>query len=164
MKEQLISLKTAKVAKEKGFNIRVPNSYIGETFFNNRVEVISDELYEVDLDEFDKNWNEPKVVFNSVGYICFGCKLDNKIWFNAYSAPTQSLLQQWLRKCHNIHVSVDPEFYQEYPKPQNRVNICKIGVVEPEWLLPGLTDEYLFDTYEEALEVGLFEALKLIKQ
>tara|TARA_R110000850_G_scaffold34024_2_gene92267 strand:- start:6352 stop:6720 length:369 start_codon:yes stop_codon:yes gene_type:complete len=70
------------------------------------------------------------------------------------SAPTQSLLQRWLRDEKNISVEVKLNFNINYfnwavyqIKPQNV--ICCQKVV-------GLY------TYEEALENGLQEALKLI--
>lgn len=63
------------------------------------------------------------------------------------SAPTQSLLQKWLRETHNIVVLVwyNPEL-QEWES----------HISEKYY-------ESKFETYEEALEKGLQEALKLIK-
>lgn len=73
-------------------------------------------------------------------------------------APTQSLLQRWLREKHGIHVWVHPNLiWQTYHhkgivdrKETHNTNIAFDG-------------ESMKDTYEEALEVGLQEALKLIK-
>lgn len=68
-----------------------------------------------------------------------------------YEQPTQSLLQKWLREEHNLCVSV---WYD-------------IGWKVEVILIPDSEDVYdsikTYDLYEEALEVGLQEALKLIK-
>ena len=65
------------------------------------------------------------------------------------SAPTQSLLQKWLREVHNIDVNVLP-----YNKTKKEYEVY-VDLAVTTW--SG------YKTYEEALEVGLQEALKLIK-
>mgnify|MGYP000456214408 CR=1 FL=1 len=69
-----------------------------------------------------------------------------------YSAPTQSLLQKWLREVKDIWVLVnfayDTNKLSAYIQNSNRIP-----------LIDGFS---MYDTYEEALEEGLFEALKLI--
>ena len=78
-------------------------------------------------------------------------------------APTQGLLQKWLREIHNIEISVraikwenvelktglvlDSYEYEMYPLKQHYYIYHKV---------PG------FKTYEEALEIGLQEGLKLL--
>ena len=68
-----------------------------------------------------------------------------------YVAPTQSLLQKWLREKHDIHItitSISQESWQYHiQKPKDKL---------------GDNYEEDFENYEEALEVGLQEALKLI--
>jgi len=104
MTEQLIEFETAKLAKEKGFDIPGISDYL-----------IS-------------------------GYKCF--------------APTQSLLQKWLRDKHDIILLIDRHMdkgnlnYFYYPYVQGFFN--------------GIT-LHSKKTYEHALEQGLIEALKLIK-
>ena len=119
MEEQLITFETAKLAKEKGFDIRVKCSYVKGRLFR-RTKRKRD------------NWN----------------KFDDKY----YSAPTQSLLQKWLRETrlvnnYSIVVTVHFTSFSQYWFDIN--NGKKTG------------DK--FDTYEEALEKGLQEALKLIE-
>lgn len=114
MKEQRISLDTAKLAREKGFNIHCIEGYTiegGETL--------------------------------DIGTEAFTCK---------YYAPTQSLLQKWLREEHKIDVEARPVRYagdKETSYYQSYINGCVISMKK-------------YNTYEEALEVSLFEALKLI--
>ncbi len=68
---------------------------------------------------------------------------------------TQSLLQRWLREVHNIHIEVKlattlPNFKcRIWIKPEEGKNCSNI-----------ITE--IYNSYEEALEAGLKEALKLI--
>ena len=71
------------------------------------------------------------------------------------SAPTQSLLAKWLRERYNIHVTSqigNLDFINTYHYDIRYIDknkfICKV--------------KGNFKTYEEALEAGLQEALKLI--
>jgi hypothetical protein len=70
------------------------------------------------------------------------------------SRPTQSLLAKWLREVHNIIVTPLPT------KTKWFFNI-QWGGVETNYE-DFDSDEY-YSTYEEALEIGLQEGLKLIK-
>jgi len=72
---------------------------------------------------------------------------------NCYPAPYQAELQEWLRNKHGIIVLV------EY---------CKFYEVPWSACIQKLQDDFIedyhnFTNYEEALEQGLQEALKLIK-
>lgn len=73
-------------------------------------------------------------------------------------APTQSLLQKWLREVHGIHIKVESLESLMFPKTflwyfdvvnfyNNKLLIYNNG----------------HNTYEQALEVALKQALKLIK-
>lgn len=66
------------------------------------------------------------------------------------TAPTQSVLQKWLREKHNIHL----------------IAYKNINIDGYDWCYittDGITNINSYKTYEEALEAGLQEALKLIK-
>ena len=69
------------------------------------------------------------------------------------TAPTQSLLQKWLREVHKIFVIVD-----YYGKDQFMLSIlnCKGNDILSDLNVDNLN-------YEQALEAGLIEALKFIK-
>jgi hypothetical protein len=126
MKEQLISLETAKFAKEKKFD------WLTRYYFS-QINSEPFETHENSLDDYNSShWNE-----------------ENGEWI---SRPTQSLLQKWLRDIHNIHV----EILYEYKKENSSYDLN----VEFE----GISKFYksLYNTYEEALEIGLQEGLKLI--
>jgi hypothetical protein len=74
------------------------------------------------------------------------------------NVPTQSLLQKWLREVHNIYVSTRESLAitgeLEY--------VC---TVNGKYINHGIKYKPInrFDTWEEALEIGLQEALKLIE-
>lgn len=72
-------------------------------------------------------------------------------------APTQSLLQRWLREIHNISIEVFSLSYHN--KIQFTMNIKKLNKSEIKILSK---NNYHFETYEEALEFGLQKALELL--
>lgn len=141
MKEELISFETAKTAKEKGFDWECLDFYSKNDICN-----YLEEPYEYDF----------KVNANKENEDNFGYGL-------TWSAPTQSLLQKWLRDEHDLWVEVT---INTYPRPNNictSIYLFKEGGVK-EAIYPYQTDGLSHSlTYEEALEKGLFEALKLIK-
>lgn len=135
MKEELISFETAKLAKEKGFN---------------------EECYHV-YNIFD-NGNILDSAYDMTGYLLFSeedLKYANDNGYNCIYAPTQSLLQKWLREVHKIHISVEMGLLYSVDVVYE-VIVKREANVEVEFI----NDEY--KTYEEALEVGLQEALNLI--
>ena len=74
-----------------------------------------------------------------------------------YSAPTQSLFQKWLREIHLLRVFVDQSAQEIFRWAIYRWNYNNnIGRWER------IAQPLSYDTYEEALEAGLKEALKLI--
>lgn len=70
-------------------------------------------------------------------------------------SPTQSIAHKWLRETKNLHIEIS-YMYGDYW-------IYDILTI-PNHDLVGLSDRPIihYDTYEEALEAGLQEALKLI--
>jgi len=76
-----------------------------------------------------------------------------------YAAPTQSLLQKWLREEHEIHVSAFPVFSHKYfPTIRKFYKYKEYDNILGSPYNPNSSK----DTYEEALEKGLQEALKLV--
>lgn len=124
MKEQLITFETAKLAKEKGFN-----------------EMCNYAHSEDDKGIIDKDKNHKYLFRNDSmsdevsGYI---------------SAPTQSLLQKWLREKYNIHIHIMKAFEADW-------FFLNVNGYDTDY------NEKSIKTYEKALEKGLQEALKLIK-
>ena len=81
--------------------------------------------------------------------------LKEKGMFTDIEFPPQSVAQKWLRKTKNLHIEIS-YMYENYWT----YDILTI----PRHDLIGLSDRPIirYDTYEEALEAGLQEALKLI--
>jgi len=128
MKDQLITFQTAKLAKEKGFDIL--------TGGNCWVKTLDGEIIH----------NKDRHPVN-----------DNRVDAKYYLAqPTQSLLQKWLREVHNIHIVIDVVLESKWHWTVRNLNKAT-GIVQDykEWV----DGKY---TYEETLEKGLQEALKLI--
>jgi len=129
MTEELISFSTAKLAKEKGLPVF---EYMGwkTKFYHPRTK-------------------------NMFAYGRTGRVDINTMYY----APTQSLLQKWLREKYKIHLRITQCFFH---------NLDTMGFqVETEYMGIGNKPKYdthhaPFKTYEEALEAGLIEALKLI--
>ena len=183
MQEDLISFETAKLAKEKGFDISTHSYYFEDNKFKeNSIKgtngYYGDE-YEFNLSEFNENWND-KWLTKKDGDRCFGCSKQQG-YLETFSAPTQSLLQKWLREVHSIHIEVLPRYQ---PKKLNTEEVlyswaisCKPfdkydghNDVLNHWIgihngAPYIEDIFyhVVKTYEEALEFGLQESLKLIK-
>jgi hypothetical protein len=114
MKDELISFETAKLAKEKGFNIVCTMQY-------------------TDFNGIERLQNYIDVESETFPY-----------------APTQSLLQKWLREVHNIHISTIIRVGTR--KYRVRIDYKHLEIWKNE--ICGI-----FNTYEEALEKGLQEAL-----
>lgn len=133
MEDKLVSLETAKLAKKKEFN------------------EICQYYYEI----LDKPITLQKMsCSNAEGY-------------KQPTAPTQSLLQKWLREKYDIEINITrmpPEVIKSsFNKGNKRIKKYNMWV----WSLNGNprieNPSLFFDNYEEAFEIGLQEALKLIK-
>lgn len=124
MEEQLISFETAKLAKEKGFNINTKHWY-------DQTEVLN-----------PVKGARGAMMYENIGY-----------------APTQSLLQKWLREVHNIHIDIPFYHSLNESKPFGLFMDMKRN---NHWDYVEYTGNDAFATYEDALEHGLQEALKII--
>jgi len=141
-----IQYKTAVLAKEKGFN--EPCDWVFEYDF----ELRRLNYYEGDGSGFTQNSD-----------------INPEYEDYRLTAPQQTDLQKWLREKHKIHVSVEPQ----YNLTNETINEIEFN---DTWcaILENISKEKLVATnilclvatkniYEEALEEGLYEALKLIK-
>lgn len=125
MTEELITLETAKLLKEKGFN-----EYCKD--------IIREDNGRMMQSVFRTNKDLPK---------------------GAYSRPTQSIAAKWIRETKNLHISIIRNacgYGYDICKADNGTHIT-------DGIFKGSNDGGQWDTYEEALEVGIQEALKLIQ-
>jgi hypothetical protein len=146
MKDQLITLETAKLANNKNFDIDCdfkidPKSeyhFCCDLAYPNNSEFTYDPENDPEVIEFHQ-WRKTLL-----------------------EAPTQSLLQKWLREIHKIDIQIlrNKPGYNEY-----KVEIYKTDDTDTYMHFWIKENGYIifYDTYEEALECGLSEALKLIK-
>ena len=111
MEDTLITFETAKLAKEKGFNLTN-----GALDYNPVFDYIFEPEYK----------------------------------------PTQSVLAKWLREVHNLHISINVGLPHKAPIMYYS-NVIKFGKHHKS----KFKSEF-YKTYEEALEIGLQGALKLI--
>lgn len=138
MEEQKVSYDTAMLAKEKGFPQLSPLHVYSERLAHSFEDYHTGK--EIKMDPLP-----PRILSRREGDTeRFHCV-----------APTQSLLQKWLREVHNIHVAPLPS-YNKFGQYTCEV-VFKIGDIQDSIQL-----DY-YDSYEEALEIGLQVALKLIK-
>lgn len=141
MKEILISLEVGKLAKEKGFAVNTEYVYcerIAHTWENPR-----------DGDIIDFEYIPPRVILK---HYCDEYNIE------ICEAPSQSILQKWLRDTHRLHVGISINQFG-YGFMYSVVDLATCSCVV--YLTGGCDYKY---TYEEALEAGLMAALKLIKQ
>ena len=82
MKDELVSLQTAKLAKEKGLKL----NYCRELFYPD-----PDKEGEYVTNECSHDWEF----------------IEDRDW---YSRPTQSLLKRWLREVHGIDITIHRSF------------------------------------------------------
>lgn len=123
MTEELVTLETAKMLKEKGFNEYCKN-------------VISDKGLMMET-IFRTSKDLPK---------------------SFHSCPMQSIAQKWIRETKNLHISIIRNacgYGYDICKADNGTHIT-------DGIFKGPNDGGQWDTYEEALEVGIQEALKFI--
>lgn len=89
-------------------------------------------------------------------------KLLKEKGFNEYHYATQSIAQKWLREIRGVYVWVEPVIGKRW-----KVSFCdfNVPIEESDWMENEINkgNGYpVYDTYEEALEAGIQEALKLI--
>lgn len=132
MEEQIISFETAKLLKEIGIEEGLKCNYvycIGYDTVNSEKEPIK----------------------------CEGTRSSVVGQFHLALAPTQSLVQKYLREKYHLHIHIaDLGLYMW----SNMIIALSIDGTQGKG---GYLGKKNYKTYEESLESGLYEALKLIK-
>jgi len=137
---ELVTFETAKLAKEKGFNLGCQDCFdaSGSSYSYGWCER---------LDDFFKDQD----FFNS--------EIEDLQFSEKYfTRPYQSQLQKWLREKHFIYVSVIPSYVGNDSKKRLYFELSFGSKIRQ------VTGSGYKETYEEALEEGLIQALKLIKK
>lgn len=132
MEETLITFETAKLAKKKGFNIQCNAEY----FTDGAISLTSSR------ETFIRAIEHNKVI--------------------ACMAPTQSLLQKWLRERHNIDITV----ITDWNKPQKGYYVGLSYINDKNqidiWFSRNEDGRVKYQMYETALEAALQFGLSLI--
>jgi len=142
MKEELILFETAKLAKEKGFG---KNTYSFYLECKEKAKLFEHKRYQ-NYNDYDyvKTWR-------------------NSPYDDITSAPTQSLLQKWLREKHHLHIMIDFITSAHDIKWLYEITLCMNANSQSN---NDIEDIHImnegFDSYEEALEKGLEKTLNLI--
>jgi hypothetical protein len=106
IKPHYVDFNTAKLLKEKGFDVEVTNYYFEDGEF--REFVLTDTVgmdygsdVEYELCEFYFDWNRKDLFSKKNGQRLYGFR-KNKDYFETFSAPEQSQVIEWLRVRFNI--------------------------------------------------------------
>lgn len=150
MVDELIKFETAILAKEKGFDLATTFGYNEKSSISVEGSLTSCFHLNDYGDVSPVDWN------NRIGKC-----------YNNISAPTQSLLQRWLREVHGINVESNwlPNI-QKYRCMFKPMDILPKEFISREEYYNAVSQYFSknsHNTYEEALEEGLLEGLKLIK-
>lgn len=138
----VIKFETAKLVKEKGFNEPVFYYYSSDGSLNKLIEESNGEReYYFEYEDFLESYND------------FNLKVQ------VYSACTQSALQKWLREKHNIHILMNAGMHNG----KEQTFYCNVVLFGKNLYKSKFKSKTSMYSYEEALEKGLIEALKLIE-
>lgn len=143
---ETVSLKTAKLAKRKGFKNECLKAYS------------KDDWGYIDLDNATDHIGKAYFTTKDIDF----CKSNG---YKSWLAPTQSQLQRWLRDEHNIFLvvrmkytvglAIKPKYFFHYVFFDEAYGVklhADKHFFEPK----------IYNTYEKALEKGLQAVLKLI--
>lgn len=165
--EQFVTLETARLAKQAWFDWECSTFYT-ETFDYTSQEGTGKFEFRRDDNLRYRNPNDDRNSFvNNKGTL-----LEYK--FKMYSAPTQSVLQRWLREVKNIEICIDWEIEFEekdldwnerryfYNIDTHVDNIPLLSINDDYWAEGYHTFGDSYSTYEAALEAGLQKCLTLL--
>ncbi len=132
-----LTYENSKLAKSKGLN------YICEESYYNKLLALTS--YHMSSNKDNEDFDSQDLIFK----------------------PTQTLAQKWLRETHRIVVEVRISAHAKYIVDViNDYSITHIGMGNMSYFtnIIHLTNDFKgYETYEEALEIGIGQGLQLIK-
>ena len=142
MEDEIVSLETAMLLKEKGFN--EPCCHFYE----------DNELHEL-------NYYQG----NGAGFVRNNSQINDMMYCEEMqcTAPTQSLAQKWLRETYHITFNANP-----HSNDGKIIYVVTIKVISSNKyidfnvMMDTSNKAIMFDTYEDAIESGLKHCLKSI--
>jgi hypothetical protein len=138
MKEQIVNLKTATLARELGFNWKCKWCYAWLLRNNSGLK----NHWGIELHSNNKLYYSGRSTKNS---------------YSAIAAPTQSLLQKWIRENFKHNIIAHPYQFSQFRSFTYKYYISDDTGVYKQ---PSFGNE--FEVFEDALEEGLFETLKIL--
>lgn len=147
IKEEKITFETAKLAKAKGFNPFTKGYYV--EYLKDKIDPEYPEgggPFSMKKGEID--FENEYITNNDIGKNDLSCSS-----YCCYAAPTQSIMQRWLRENHNIDVWAKPFILENMEKEY-------LGFIN---FLPNASNGKNYTThktYEEAIEFGIQKALE----
>ena len=133
--ESYVSFDTAKLLKEAGFDLSCRGVYV------------TDRTGYYEFREYDNKQTTDDLCWNTEDGFQY-----------EYLAPTQALAARWLREVH--HYAVCVWFSKDHEKWFYAYGDMDNMAFDTDYNI----SEFIFDSYEEAFEAGLQEAIKLIKK
>lgn len=164
MKENIVTFQVAKLAKEKGFDeycLFVWNEENLEEpyYYAENYEMICRRIhYYGDIPLINNSYIEKYAAYVEKDEV-------TEEVYELIAAPTQTSLQKWLRDKHRISVCVDFRHSKTYKiEGINSVDYdVNIYTLSGGDAFKTIKLSQIRDNYEEALEIGLFNALQLIQ-
>ena len=156
--EDYVSFETAKLLKEKGFDISTNYSYGNARAYKGRV---------IDLD------TECELKDRGLGDKIMDVMIRYQLWWTkdtdySFPCPTQQMAMRWLREVHNIDIVIDAAVgmlgvkvyvpfistYKPLKDGPSKVRQLKRGICykDDKGMIPALQQ---FDSYEQACEVAI---------
>lgn len=150
MKEDLVSVETARLAQKKGFDWRCDYGY--NSYDNQTAHILHDRIRD-DYDSFVTNERGSNWDYIDKGYLENLYEMVTAIeQFHDLPMPTQAQLQAWLRKTYGFHIQIT---WVDTLSDIYVYHISTTGnAIRP--------DSPFYHSYEKALEAGLQESLRLL--
>jgi len=137
IEEKIINFETAKLAKNFGFDLECYYAYNNEKNLELALDFIGEYKFTInDIDNANNNY------------------------YKSLLAPSQFLLQTWLREKYKFHVCIETLFDHEIYGQKDKWKFT-ITHLNSAAYYDNLNE---YDSYEECLEAGLQKALTLIKK
>lgn len=166
MSEAIVSYKTAKLLKKKGFDLNTPAFYVKEgkaSYYIHRIRAIdgyehlSDRGKDICSYFYEGYYNWNSLPPDNEISMMSGFSESNEERYNIVaSAPTLPVLQKWIWETYRMFVEV--RMYMKRPSDVYSFKyVIKFTEGHKEIILD---EEDRFDTPDQALEAGLYKTLK----
>lgn len=133
--EQYVTLTTAKLLKQAGFDWATMNTYWANSYSKE---------YLLDNEMVRMNWNDENVL----------AALKHQAYTDIISAPTQAVAMRWLREVKEWYVTIIPQ-----KRWQDWVIIYESAISKNKGVIKA---DFSLSTYEQAAEIGIQGCLKAI--